>query len=79
MHACAGCGCLVVDQAVHEPVCRGEAAPAAGGEPLGAQVIAWLDSLNPEQVEADALAAMGFDTNGTVAVLDHLKKLAADL
>jgi hypothetical protein len=76
---CPGCGCLVVDTAVHEPVCPGNTAPGTIAAPLGPQIVDWLDTLDPEELERQALEAEGFDTNGTVAVLKHLKQLAAGL
>lgn len=78
VHVCSGCGCLVGDTAVHVTVCR----PATGDpqpDPFGARVVEWLASLDPGKLEADALEACGFDTNGTVAVLEQLKREAANL
>lgn len=71
---CSGCGVLVADQDTHAPVCPGQAA-----ERLGERIIEWLDSFDPEQLEAAALAQVGFDANGTIAVLDQLKREAAKL
>lgn len=77
---CPGCGCLVVDTDVHEPVCSGNATQGDGRAPrLGPQIVEWLDSLDPEELERQALEAESFDTNGTVAVLRQLKQLAETL
>lgn len=78
---CSGCGCLVVDSVVHEPVCPGNrpAVDETASPRLGPQITDWLDSLDPEELERQALEAEGFDTNGTVAVLNRLKQLAAGL
>lgn len=78
--ACPDCASLVVDQAVHGPVCPARAGGTPGElPPLGPQILAWLDELNPEELEQQAFAEAGFDVNTTVAILDRLKKLAAEL
>jgi hypothetical protein len=76
--ACPGCGCLVVDQQLHNGVC-GRRDDVTSPPPLGPQIVEWLDTLNPDELEQQALAECGFDTSGTVAILDRLKKLAAGL
>lgn len=76
---CSGCGCLVVDNEIHERVCPGTATTGSPGASLGPQIIEWLDTLDPEEVERQALEAEWGDANGTVAVLNRLKQLAAAL
>ena len=80
VHVCDGCGCLVVDAQIHDAVCPGHhPATSPTATPLGPQIVAWLDELDPQQVETASLEHAGFDTNATVAVLEQLKRQAADL
>lgn len=81
VYACEGCGCLVVDQKVHELVCPGNtpAGDRTPPPPLGPQIVEWLETLDPSEVTEAAYAEAGFDADPTTAVFDRLKKLAAAL
>jgi hypothetical protein len=73
--ACPGCGCLVVDQDVHTRACS----PIATGQSLAAQIIDWLDGLDPAELEQRAYAGAALDAEPTAAILAELRRQAAEL
>lgn len=65
--ACGSCGCLLADAQLHIRVC-----PARAEQPTtdwGEQAVAFLASLDPDQLDADVIARADYGTSATQSMI----------
>lgn len=83
VYACVpGCGALVVNRTIHADVCPAKRVILDnddGQESFRDRVLAWLDELDPAELERASIDNAGFDTNVTTAVMNELRRRAAAL